>query len=596
MTQCLCPSCSLNDSIVLINPAYLQLIDVHDNPLYYYMSLIARQAQKSLINISHQFDNWILTGDTDFKQIILADKQRRNVSPSNYIQIDHVFNNYTTFGGDILLQKRQWKKCKIYYETVTLPLKDSISLSIANPVNTPSTDIVQMNTTSKIINTINRILATESTSTFGPLKNRPKTQKQQNFTIPKCGLLFYLIQLAATSLVNWLLIRPILSSFLCQDNDTVSCFLDDVNQTNNSNISTAYVAALVYYTVDYLPKNVLMQQTKSIAITKSNIESVALGYYVEADNLRPLNISEKDVNVHHVKGFVEHYKTEEEAELYAPLITLKTCLLNKSRDDNLKYKAVDGVQRQMVARDDGLKVVIDGYEDYKIHPANVVQPCVTAAPFYKNLQIYLSHLSTAGNFSFISNVQYKSNTLQRFVMQIDQKADLLSTDDVTGYASWVTLGEFESESNSAVEYQQVLNTTSENSAQSEVLIEPVTGKVWVIVSSASVYVGLKMFNYTSNYTHVALNKLVGKPIPFYSVYSKSEPSDLTVARYNSEIRLLLQMSCGGLIGLSIVGSVIILTGIGVAIAVLDRPPHRVSPAQDNYVNMNNEINTISRNT
>lgn len=256
------------------------------------------------------FDKWITIGDTNYKQLIIKDK-RRQVAPSIYLAIYDIIGSPNRFGAIILRRSDLWYLCEEKYRQL---------LNCTTARNCSNIEVEMP---------------------------------------PFCGLIFYLYQFFTTSLSNWHLFRKELSDLLCNWK-TTPCFLDvgqgnqDIQVQNveiNNSSTEAYLQALVHYTIHHL--TTLMANAFPIQNVNTHatlpVQDLAKGFHAQGHHLMTTNTAELKMNssssnfswwpyMDRVRGLLDHHETEQVAKEFGPRITLRTCLFNRSREDNLLYE------------------------------------------------------------------------------------------------------------------------------------------------------------------------------------------------------------------------------------------------------------------
>ncbi|XP_076442908.1 uncharacterized protein LOC143281562 [Babylonia areolata] len=413
----------------------------------------------------------------------------------------------------------------------------------------------------------------------------PSTESGDVVDFSVCGLVHILRSCGGSGSSSSSLppeVEKIFVSALCESPNGEWCL--DLGSVT-ADVLSAYFQVFQDYVLLYLLQvihdYVITQNNRDLLVTRPQRE-LALGYYVTTG---------ADQSATHVPGLLVDYWLKSPGSTGA-VWKVNTCLKDRNMNNNMKVREFGGSQfaPQGLMRDDGYSVQFSGRTDF--FPAcKPVSCCACAAPgrsvhyFLPSLQRALSYTDPVALTLWDTDLfRYRlSKDAFSWSSHYDVSCGLQRMTSSLGYVGWLglpglTMGQLESVGSD-------LKNCSLPSPQSFMDIEPVTGRVWRRVTQLQLNAGIGPDDVTGPRWRPLNVTYLLKAVPVVWTERKAILSDGELGYYNHKVERLLRVSCGGLIGLSVLA--VMVAGVGVVIFFHPKKVNRVTPAVESDISTSN---------
>ncbi|CAH3030946.1 unnamed protein product [Porites evermanni] len=513
-----CPKCNENDQLTVLNAAYLGLI--------------------AKVGSAKDFG-------TAFIPLIL-------------ILVFHALDGKTTNRNNTLLLMGKSQTDKLEFpSTATLAFGSWIN-SNPDPLRNATFGHLKRNYS---LQEMSGLYGALTDSTFLPFTNAALlarcTNKNNPFLSKDCGLAINL-GIYADPNVNQnvkLLVAPWIQSFLCPH--ASSCY----NTTNNQ----AAIPAVAAFIAGPLPRFVLqyLENNNYGLTTTRNQSEIILGYLMDKLHLPPPFPS-----VIRVPGPVTSYNNETEAKARGKNSTFYTC---ESTEQRFTYAAIDGKTQidpslYPNATEDQLKV--RGY--YIQFPGQKsLKPCKTGySRLASRYELFLTEFSFAVNVSHTQDVELHGIPMHRYTL--DKSAldvnnvtvftkGVFDVSRVSGGPLFFSLPRFLH--GGSLHEELDLPAPEEKKHESFLSIEPISGSAMDLklrlqlngmILNTSIYT-----DYQPQLNVTFLNKL----FPIWWSEKSGGIDKETAETFRSKLFGSLQLSCGLLVALPVIGGILLMTGV-----------------------------------
>ncbi|XP_067681607.1 uncharacterized protein [Haliotis asinina] len=386
-----------------------------------------------------------------------------------------------------------------------------------------------------------------------------------------------------------------IQQFLCSQQTPNHCFV----LPSNIQLSTAYVEAITAFILSHIAAFVHEAAIVSLQndlVTTRNQSELAFGYVRKGpDNTSifvPGVFSDPWSSLGSSLGPSQGSSEGSRSEL-SSFWTLATCLQDRDIDNNMMVKKINGSHfaPKPLLKDGDMNVYLSSHTDF-VPACGLLQACVACQPALKSHKVYIPEVWRGVHF----NNQTKSTLFDNVVYTLSMANDTFTNhgsydvhegvQNMTGlysYLVWMSNPHFVYSSGSyPTGYQSGGSVTKHLSS---IDVEPDTGRLWQRKFRFQFNVGVTAKNIDAKRKKSLNVTYLGRPIPIYWTERSAEISQAETGHYNHKVGRLMRVSCGGLIGISVM-SVIVMV-ISVVVCFLPAKTNRVAPVPDDNTLVHN---------
>ncbi|XP_071081026.1 uncharacterized protein [Haliotis cracherodii] len=407
----------------------------------------------------------------------------------------------------------------------------------------------------------------------------------------ECGIIPLLNVFSSGSVSCFQNFSAQIQHFLCSQQNPSHCFV----LPTDIQASTAYVEAIAAFILSNIAAFVHEAAIVSLQndlVTTRNQSELAFGYFREGQDKTTIFVpgvfSDPWSSLGSGLGPSEGSRSE-----LSSVWTLATCLQDRDTDNNMMVKKINGSQfaPKGLLKVSDMNVYLSSHTDF-VPACGQLQACVACQPAQRSPKVYIPELWRSVYFNGDTQSSMFDNAVYTFYMANDTFTShgAYDVDDgvqnmagLYSYLVWMSNPHFVHSSGSHPIGAQSGGSITKHI--SSIDVEPDTGRLWQRKFRFQFNVGVTAKNVNAKRRKLLKVSYLGRPIPLYWIERSAEISEDETGHFNHKVGRLMRVSCGGLIGISVLSTIVMV--IGVVVCFLPAKTNRVAPVPDDTTLVHN---------